>query len=227
MSRPVTLLQLRDRARQKANFENATTFITDAELTRLVNTHRTAIYDLLRQAAPPYYYTSSATLSVTPGSGLYALPADFLSLENVYVTSGGRNYEILPLRSGERSYWQAPSASSTVAVEYTPVPTDLAADGDTFDGVNGWDELIVAMCARDMLIKSRESVEQVQLEIQELTARIRTMSHRDRGKPRYIRDSDSTDTRGRYGANPSPSQLGAYRLRGSNIEFYEPVTVWL
>lgn len=228
MSRTVTLAQLRTRARQLANFEGATTFLPDADVTERVNTHLTEEYDLLIQAAPPSYYSSTTTVSITSGTTAYALPADFMSLQCVYLTeSSGQVREIMPMRGGERPYYQAPQGSYSASVEYTPTPTALSSDSDTFDGVNGWDELIAALVARDMLIKARESVEQVQLKINELRARIRTMGNRDRGKPRYLRDADQADQRVGRRAYYAVGTIGAYRLRAGNIEFYEPVITFI
>jgi hypothetical protein len=228
VARTVTLAQLRTRARQLANFEGATTFLPDADVTERVNTHITEEYDLLIQAAPPSYYSSTTTISVVSGTTAYSLPADFLSLQGVYLVEGnGQVRELMPMRGGERPYFTAPGGSYSVTVEYTPTPTALSSDSDTFDGVNGWDELVASLVARDMLIKARESVEQIQLKIGELRARIRTMGNRDRGKPRYIRDADQADTRAGRNAYYAIGAIGAYRLRAGNIEFYQPIVSFL
>ena len=227
MARSVTLLQLRTRARQAANFESATTFLPDADVNERINTHITEEYDLFIQASPPSYYSSTTTISVTSGTTTYALPSDFLSLQSVFLSqTGGQVREVMPIRSGERAYYRAPQSSYTVTVEYTPTPTLLSSDSDTFDGVNGWDELVVALVARDMLIKARESVEQIQLKIGELRGRIRTMGNRDRGKPRYLRDGDQPDAQNRAQAFFASGTISAYRLRAGNIELYEPAVAY-
>jgi hypothetical protein len=231
MARTVTLLQLRTRARQLANMESATNLWPDADVTERVNTHLTELYDTFRVASPPDYYSTSVAIAVVAGTTAYAFASDFIDVQSVYVRSssagtinpGDVKYEVRPIRESERGFLQTPTQAYNVVVEYTPTLTLLASDGATFDGVNGWDELVVALVARDMLTKARESTEALEIKINEMRMRIRTMGTRDRGAPQYIRDVDESSYRGTV---PGAASLYGYRIRAGNIEFYECATVW-
>lgn len=221
MARSVTRLQLENRSYQLANMEGATNLWPRADVQERINTHLCEEYDLFRRSAPPDYYSSSTNVTTASGVIAYALPSDFLDLQEVLVQEGAsdRLRSIRPFRRGTRSRLVAPDGVYTVSLEYTPTPTSLSADGSTFDGVNGWDELIVALVARDMLIKARESGEQLDEKIGELRARISTMGNRDRSAPRYLRDVDEE-------CMSSINGLAAYRLRAGNIELYSEGWTW-
>lgn len=227
MARTVTRAQLRTRARQKSNMENALAPWPDADVNERIDTRTCELWDLLVQAAPPDYYSTSTNISVVAGTISYALPSDFKDLQEVYVqgTSTDRLRALLPMRRGERGQLQAPTSANTVVIEYTPNFTTFTADsgaGGQLDGVNGWDDLVVALVARDMLVKLRESTEQVDQEIAELRARIMKLSVRDKGNPAHVRDVEDDDENVFWDVTDT---LTRYRLRGSNIEIYE-TGVW-
>ncbi len=219
MARTVTRAQLRTRARQMANMENATAVWPDADVNERIDTHTTAIWDMIVSLAPPHYYSSSTTVSVVVGTIAYALPADFMSLQEVYVQQGAvdKLRALRPLRRGERGWTQAPTRTASVTVEYTPNFTTFSSDSSTLDGVDGWDELVVAYVARDLLTKVRESGEQMDQKIAEVRARMMKLGNRDRGNPRLVRDVEDDDS-GWWGAAES---LAGYRLRAGNIEIFE------
>lgn len=221
MARTVTRLQLRTRARQLANLENATNLWPDADVNDCIDRHINECYDLFRMAGPPDYYSSTATITTVVGTTAYALPADFLDCQDLFANeTGGRLRPVLPLRRGNMPFFQPPQGVYTLTLEYTPSFTTLSADGSTFDGVGGWDDLIVYLVARDMLIKHRDSeaIAMMNQNITEMRARIRSMSERD-NRPKYITDIDESLT---Y-VYPALSQIRAYRIRGANIELYEPI----
>lgn len=224
MARTVTRLQLQNRAYQLSNMESHTTLWPTTDVQERINTHLTECFDLFRAASPPDYYSNTQTVSVTASTSSYSLNSDFLDLQGVYVEEGAtdRLRPIRSLRPGERSLVQAPTTSATIYVEYTPTPTSLSADGSTFDGVNGWDELIVNLVARDMLKKTRESTEQMDQSIAEMRARIKAMAYRDKGGPRYVRDVEEEDATPLY-----LNSIACYRLRAGNIEIYESGWSWL
>jgi hypothetical protein len=222
VARTVTLLELRTWARQLSDTENDPN-ITDAELTSLANRHTTELYDVLVDAGPPEFYSSTASVSVTPGVSSYALAANFRTLLDVYVQESSTELRrIRPMGPGERARFQAPTASSSVTVEYIPAATLLSADSDTLDGVSGWEELIANLMARDVLVKRKHDPSIVMSTIGRLEARIATRSrNRDRGNAKRVTDLDEQVT------NWFPlltSSLQAYRLRAGNLELYEPIS---
>lgn len=222
MSRNVSLLQLRTWARELSDTENDPN-ITDSELTALANRHLTEVFDRLVDSGPADYY--AATTQITTSSGVieYPLEVNFRNLVGVYVreTSDIRR-QLLPMGNTARSRYKAPTGSWTVDIEYIPTAPELEADGDTFDGVSGFEELIANLMAKDVMLKREADVSSVLACIARQDARIASRARsRDKGNPKRITDLDDI-----YGS-PYPygwagtSHLSCYRLRADNLELFE------
>jgi hypothetical protein len=216
--RTVTRSQLKTRARQLANVENDPN-ITDSEMNELVNLHLPSVYELCLLAGPSDYYAASASFNVTVGISAYALPADFRALTEVMlVENADWRRPLEPLRPRRRGGFKAPSATATVEIEYLPSCPVMALDSDTFDGVDGWDELISAKIARDIIAKRKSDPSLVLAIIAETEKRIRSLStSRDKFGGKQITDVE-TDA-----LWPRSVRIDAYRLRAGNIEFFESV----
>ena len=221
MARTVTLLQLRTWARQLSNTESDPN-VTDSELTALANRHSTEVYDTLVDAGPPEYYASSTTVSVVSGTIAYALASDFRNLIDVYVhETDTQRRALVPMGEGQRGRYQAPTAAVTCTVEYIAAPGTMSADGDTFDGISGWEELIANLMARDVMIKREADPGAVMSTIGRLEGRVRSKArNRDRGHPKRVTDTDEQWT----DWNPAATSVCVYRLRAGNLEIYEPLS---
>lgn len=68
-----------------------------------------------------------------------------------------------------------------VRVWYVQRPAVLAADGDTFDGVAGWEEWAELWAAEQMLIKEESNPQALMMRRSDLTTRIMNMADRDMG----------------------------------------------
>ena len=221
MARTVTLLSLRTWSRQLANVEGDPN-VTDAELTALANRHLTEVYDALVDAGPPDYYAATTTVTTVAGTSLYALPADFRTLLEVYAQQSSTQVRLVhPMRPGERGRYRTPTTSWSLTVDYVPAPPTLVNDGDTFDGVSGWEELIANLMARDVMVKRESDPGAVMASIGALQARIQTRSRsRDRGHPKYTADLDAQSA-----VQPRETitlnRISAYRLRAGNLELFE------
>lgn len=182
-----TLTQMRTRVRQRSNNEYTNgQFVTDAELTGLINVSYKHLYGTLVEHS---LHRSETTQTITAtGASSYALPSDLFSLLNVYrYENTQRRYRLDrfsdrfkpgPGDTGEASHyrvrgsslvlWPAPN-SGVYEVEYIPVPADLSADADELDGVLGWEEYVVLDAASKVLVKEG-SLEEAQLCMQERDA---------------------------------------------------------
>lgn len=200
------------------------TFVSDSELMAFLNSAMTEVYDLLVQAGPPDYYASTQSYTLTTGIIPYSLPSDFRSATCVYaVEPQDRRRPIRAINDYERSKFYAPQASYTMELQYVPIPPVFTSDNDTFDGVSGWEELCVAIAARDMLLKEESDISGMEAKIANLKTRIRTASSQRDAGPRYITDVTQSDT----WLYPNTVQIRGYRIRGNVIEFYEPsVNYW-
>lgn len=182
-----TLSELRTRVRQRTDNENSN-FVTDDELTQLINTEYKELYGLLVRYS--LQRTESTSTISADGSSSYALPSNFYSLIGVFRTEGQAQVRLS--RFGERFrpgtvtgtacqyrlqganivLYPTPS-SGTYTVLYIPVPSDLSADADTVDGVLGWEELVVINAAIKVLQKEEADTSVLKQDRQELLMRIK------------------------------------------------------
>lgn len=200
---------------QLANVQNDPSFET-TEVNDLIDQHMPAVYDFLVAAGPADYYASDYELSVVAGTIPYALPNDFLSLVNVFVHESDEWRRPLdPIQDRQRQAYRAPATACTVTLEYIATCPEFDEDTDTFDGVDGWDELISAKVARDILIKREGDVGAVMAIIAMAEKRIRSFStSRKRGGAKLLPDVESDM------GWPRGVQLDGFRLRAGNVEFY-------
>lgn len=170
-----TLLQLRDRIKQRTDNQYTDGFVSDTELDGLINLHYKELYELL-QFTGPHRVETEYTVTAD-GSVAYALPVDVYSIMVVHrvETNGSRSMlERHDVRNRPVSGITAPAVSYRVVggmrleldptpasgdyiVTYVPVPPDLADNTDTLDGVLGWEEYVVTAASLDVAIK--ESVD--------------------------------------------------------------------
>lgn len=163
----VTLAQLITRIRQRTDTEESE-FVTDAEITQLINTSYKELYGLLVRAS--LHRAEEVETVATNGAASYALPADFFSLIGVYRTY---DQDKVPLdrfpdkfrpgaRTGDATMYRVvgndlvlyPKPSSgSYDVVYIPLPTELEVAADELDGVLGWEEFVVLDCAINVLEK--------------------------------------------------------------------------
>lgn len=162
MSRTVTLADLRTRARELADQEGDTAqFIDDTELNAYINASLGLWHTMVAQADPERFGAED-TITAT-GATSYALPADYLATLSVEYKYSNEWY--IPLerssikethiykettsdRAQAYRFWAgnlvlmpAPS-SGTYRHRYVTHAGVLSADGDTVDGVNGWESWI-------------------------------------------------------------------------------------
>jgi hypothetical protein len=216
----VTLAQLRLDARLFADQRpgSSTSFITETELTRLVNTKIRELYDMLVAARGSDYYATETTIAIVAGTSRYSLPSDFYELSSATLEWTSNDHElmfpvgsvrerihyegVLPqncwsryspkgyrLRASQLEFLPVPTGSVTCRIQYVPVFTDLSADGDTFDGINGWEKMVAIGVAMEMReIEKRPSSTLAGMYAEQL-ARIETMkSERDAEAPKEVVD---------------------------------------
>lgn len=94
MPRNVTLLDLRTRVRQRANMENST-FVTDSEVSSLVNEGIAGLYNLLIQARGQEYYSIDYVFSTVANQQIYDLPADFYQLLDVTAVIENHTHKLI------------------------------------------------------------------------------------------------------------------------------------
>lgn len=208
----ITLTEIRSQARDRADMQNSS-FVSDAELTKYVNSSIAELHDLLIAGGESDYYLLSTTFNTVASTETYALPAAFYKLRGVDVQSGGDWISVRPFNFNERNsslsaaynlsgldfrYRLAgsnillsppPSGVNTVKLWYTPVATKLTADSDTLDDVNQFAEYVITDAAIKMLQKEESDVSVLLAQKADLRKRIENMvANRDAGQPESISD---------------------------------------
>jgi hypothetical protein len=210
-----------------ADYTNA--FIKDPELNRLMNTKARELYDMLVAARGSEYYATEATLAIVSGTSRYSLPADFYELSSVTLEWAPNYFELMfpigtvrervthqnriginqvwtrysrkgyQLRASQIEFLPIPTGSVTCRLQYVPVYVDMAADGDSFDGINGWEKMLTLGVACEMReIEKRPSATLANLYAEQM-ARIETMkTERDAEAAKEIVDVEAL--RDRYTA---------------------------
>jgi hypothetical protein len=201
MARTVTVLELKTRARQRADAVGDTSWVTDAELLDYLDTGYTRLVNLLLKADIHLFETTS-DITTDGTNDAYDLPDDFYKLLGVdyrwssspvkyvsvpVVTFGERNrYTSLfvstlygayaagyRLVSGQVQFYPLPPSGQVYRLFYIPAAGKFTGlvDGDLVDGISGYDELLVICAAVQMAIKEGNS-EGVQLLNKELAEMI-------------------------------------------------------
>lgn len=182
MSRTVTLALLRSQIREMADNQDVgdDQSVTDTRLNEMINASYGIWQGMLAKAVPERF---EAVDTITgDGSSGYNLPADYVTTLAVEYQTDTNDY--IDLRrvmfnernmfSGQATSGQAlgyrvnatqvlllpPPSSGTYRHIYTTMADVLAADGDTVDGINGWEKWLVLDVAIQLLLKEESDVGQ-------------------------------------------------------------------
>lgn len=225
MARLVTRAILRARTRQRADVENDP-HVSDPEVNDLVQEAVPRVWDILVGAAPPDYYSKEAAVTGVAGQIVYPLSdiaADFYKLRRVWIDGGnGKRREVTIARDDVRDMMQPPAGGEAVIVRYIPCAPLFDDDDSTFDGINGWEELIVLEAAIDIVVKQERDPSALMAKRARDEERIRSMATRDVGSPQTIRRT----AKGMRSWAVSTPSIDGYQLVGSNLELYRTRLSW-
>lgn len=197
-----TLLQLRTRARERADMVGST-FCSDSEINNWLNLGLAELYDMTVNAYEDYY-TTSTTLTISSGNTV-ALPATFYKLRALDFSLNGQWVELTGFnfnernRSGSTDLWLSgantgrryrimgdnivitptDNAIGLYQLWYVPVMTALSGDASTIPRILSdakWDEYVVLYAAERMLSKEESSITDVSKERAEIANRITLMA---------------------------------------------------
>lgn len=206
MARSWTLAQLRTQVQRRGRFENSAS-VTSTLIDEFINEGIAELWDLMVQRWADYY-VSIGTLAVTANQDGITLPASFYKLRKLEIVDSSSPSGYRRLRphdldaahafsslSGDKAYRYRlqgaalylapiPAVAETLRLYYVPAATVLAADGDTFDGINGYEQLAVQLALKRCYDGLNMPVSGTDGEITRLTARIRTAADgRDADEP--------------------------------------------
>lgn len=216
MPRTSTLSELRTYVQRRGSYENSSD-ITDAILNDFINEAISETYDLLVQRWADYYITRG-TLVTVAGTDTVALPTTFYKLRKLEVVddaspSGYRRLTPVDLEvshtlgaqvtakhyryrieAGNLVLMPTPTVVESLRLFYIPYATKLSADGDTFDGINGYEELAVQFALLRCKMREELPTDDIEREIARLTVRVRSAGDgRDASSPMYFNPYGSPD----------------------------------
>lgn len=215
MARTRTLLNLRGDAYRRADLENATSLVPPADMTEYINQGIAHYENILAKARGRTWNSSTSTIVTSNGVSDYALHATFAfllkvtaningdvvpltefdlseiaALSNTNVSWDGAPFRYM-LMGGSIRLLPTPAGAYTVTAYYIPSATRLTADGDTFDGVDGWETFVIDWAARRAATKNRnyELVAILTADLAESKALIESMAPaRDMSGPPRVQD---------------------------------------
>lgn len=194
-------------------------FISNSELESLVNESATELYDLLVTTLGADYYVTEVAFPLIAGQDTYPLPNDFYKMAGVDLVSGsGKPLTVKPFMFQERNRYNNSliydastdgilqlryriiantikfipdvTANYSVSLWYHPACPIMDSDSDVFDGVNGYEEMIILLTAMKMLEKEESDTSALQVRYQYLLKRIQdSAGNRDAGMPERVQDT--------------------------------------
>jgi len=166
-----------------------------------------------------YYAVTTASAAFTPGTGTYALPTaaatPFYRLLGVRTTDGSRWADVPPygmrdvamllnrgstggitiyeyryrLKATTISFLPIPQTAHSYVLDYVPAFVALAAVGDSFDGVNGWERWAALTAAIDLANKEEADPSGLLAQRSIIDEQIQRLAgSRDAGRPERIQD---------------------------------------
>jgi len=216
--RTFTFAQLKQRSREKADMVNSQ-FVDNLELENLVNESLTDLYDILVTTLGADYYVKDESFPTISGQSEYLLPSDFYKMAGVDLGSGsGKPLTVKPFMFQERNRYNnaliydastdgvlraryriigenikfVPDVlpSGTITLWYHPACPILSSDTDTFDGINGYEEMVILLTAIKMLQKEESDTVALERRYEALKQRVvESAANRDSGFPEQVQDT--------------------------------------
>jgi len=205
-----TLLEIRNKVRQRADIQAETARYPDSELNQYINDSRNELFGILVKHS---LIRDEATQTITSdGSATYNVDAAHYATlavfkqENEYyrrlrrhtfrdrpfgassTLDGEPNTYRIATVSGQKSieFYPKPDSGDTYLLAYIPRPTDLSDDSDTLDDVLGWDEYVVVDAVIKCLRKEDTNTDELKMDKADLLARIEQEAEAQEMSEAYI-----------------------------------------
>ncbi len=214
MGRTSTLAELRQAVLVAGGWEYSGDLTPDV-LNEYVNKAVVKVWRLLVRKAEDYC-TARATLTTTPGSDAVTVgwPATFQKLRKLELAEGSEYTRLRPtsLDAAHRfsqstgrayRYWlegatlylaPTPQAADSLRLFYIPYAERMVNDGDTFDGINGYEELVILIAKLYCERRQEMDTSGTERDIAEAQQDIRSDADgRDANEPFYLNPSGPDD----------------------------------
>lgn len=195
MSRSWTLAQLRTRLERVTDTENDT-HLSTAEKNDALSAAAAEVWDKIVSANPDQYVTTQ-TFSTVAGQLQYDLASvvtagNFYKVQSLYVDEGNGQYRAIErISPAEVQSFRPPTQVVSMRLNYIPCCSTFKTAGNyddalTFDGINGYEELVVQTAAITLRGKRDEDASVHRFRKQELEQRIASMGHADWSGPSRV-----------------------------------------
>lgn len=156
---------------------------------------------VLYTAAPAFYKFLGLDLFLSPNNAdsAVSIPQFNFADRNRYAVPNFQSFygvTNLRYRLNDDNLWliPTPQAGQTLQLWYVPRLEPLVADGDTADGISGWNEYIIADCCIKCLAKEESDTSVFVNQKAALIQRIENAAeNRDAGNPATIADTQSAN----------------------------------
>lgn len=178
--RTVSVAALKERIRKRTDQENSD-FISNDELLEYINAAYAEFYGLITTIYEDYY-VASADIDTVADANLYNLPSNFFKMSGVdynadtdevvelrrfefternrlgqTATSSGYGTNIRYKLLGDTiTFVPAPTAGKKIRLWYIPSAPILISDTQLIDGINGYEEMIIAEVAIRIMNKQEQ-----------------------------------------------------------------------
>ncbi len=220
-ARTQTIDFLISRMEKLCDVENDT-HLSSAEKFEIMNSAIAETWDVIINAGLGEKYIKSVSFNTVSGTLEYPIfstvgATDFYRIHQVYVDEGsGQLRPIRRLAPAEVQTFRPPTTASTIKLYYIPYSPVLTT-GQTFDGINGWEEHTLMTACAAVKMKREEDYALYSRRKRELEARMNAMGQTDFGEPaRVVRKRFRKDHYGHIFQN----NINAYCLRGDKLEIY-------
>ena len=226
MSRVYTAQNIIDRVRSLTDKQNDQS-VTDQEILSFIDHNYPRTWALLAEASPPEYMVKSVQFTTVAGTIPYQVVGaggvvtdnDFWKVKTVYVVEntnqGGELRPLEPINEFNRLWYRSPQGAWTVQLDYIRQCPNVTSLNQNIDGINGWEEHLIALVCQDVKMKLEEDAKQYQKKEMQIAEEIKKLAYRDSGYAERIVRRRHHDPYFLYRNN-----LDGYRLKGDNLELY-------
>jgi hypothetical protein len=226
MPRTFTLAELETRLRSLTDTVNDT-HLSQAEMWDFINGGIARTIDKLVESGNGEHLTKKVTFSTVANQSDYVvttvIPAgDFYRLIGVQVRASNSWLPVRRLVRESSQLLRAPQGVSTVRLTYLPYASKLTTGTDTFDGINGFEDMVLMCAAIDVKRKKEEDTAPFERQLASAEARVTRMAKRDDNEPNRIVERRTGRARwSRFFTGQLSSFVTTYDLIGANLELYQ------
>lgn len=208
MARTTTLAAMRTSIQVEGAYENSVDISTTV-LNEYINRSTVEVWEILRKKRDDRLVKAPLLIYSAIGVDTVQLPPDFyelrkleiadpssrtgwtrlrkidLDVTHLYATLFGKRYRYR--LQGESIYLvPTPQAVETLRLWYLPCAPVLVNDSDTFDGVNGYEELVFQLVMRKCKVRQEQDTSEADREIARLEARINSAADGRDAEPFFL-----------------------------------------